>query len=209
MHRSRQKDPWLAPVVIETPEPLACGAEVGQLRLGRCWGCHALSAGAARNGRASSLWAGALPQQGRFGTVCWLQADRMLEPGLYDRANLCLRASLESEGEVRTCSRFARLIASKSRVGRGWRWDLGFEIAWHLLPGCQQGRMAAAERSDEETEGSADEDFEEPSLDVAASDEASEVSEEASEQSGSLERSRVVLEGIEENCHVLRYHWNI
>jgi hypothetical protein len=86
---------------------------------------------------------------------------------------------------------------------------LGFEIAWHLLPGCQQGRMAAAERSDEETEGSADEDFEEPSLDVAASDEASEVSEEASEQSGSLERSRVVLEGIEENCHVLRYHWNI
>ena len=63
-----------------------------------------------------------------------------------------------------------------------------------LASTLQQSRMAAAERSDEETEGSADEDFEEPSLDVAASDEASEVSE-ASEQSDSLERSLVVLEG--------------
>ena len=62
--------------------------------------------------------------------------------------------------------------------------------------------MAAAERSDEETEGSADEDFEEPSLDVAASDEASEVSEvsEASEHSGSLERSLVVLQGTDEGA---------
>ena len=70
--------------------------------------------------------------------------------------------------------------------------------------GCrlQLGAMAAAERSDEETEGSADEDFEEPSLELAASDEASEASD-ASEHSGSMHQSLVVQQGtIQSACHV-------
>ena len=54
--------------------------------------------------------------------------------------------------------------------------------------------MASAGPSDEDTEGSVDEDFREPSQDRALSDEASEVSE-PSERSGSQQRSLVILQG--------------
>ena len=54
--------------------------------------------------------------------------------------------------------------------------------------------MANAGPSDEDTEGSVDEDFHESSRDGALSDDASGVSE-ASGQSGSQDRSLVVLQG--------------